>query len=150
MDYKEQLVNLFEQNQFWIEGADKPMLIECFMDGIGKLFLEYFQSHLDEAKEWSRPYHEVLRKSVDRFDIYYVMEQMRNIEGHSWKDPDWDLACQVRTNIEAFNTMLGSTVGKIDDEELVDYMDQYIDGFFFCSEPPNNVPLTHWWWQKGW
>jgi hypothetical protein len=148
MDYKEQLLDLFEQNKFWIEGEEKEALIERFMDGIGTLFLEYFKSHLDEAKEWSRPYHEVLRKSVGRFDYYYVHEQMRDIEGHSWKDPDWDLACKVRTNIESFNTMLGSTVGKIDDEELVEFMDQ-IDMHFFWPESPNNVPLTHWWWQKG-
>lgn len=125
---------------------DADELIYGFMSSIGKLYLVYFQDHLDDAHALARDHQETLEKAIPLFRSYGIKLEnflMGIFEGFD----EWEVVCYKRTNIEAFNAMFGEVTRPIDIEDIEDCMQQRKnnDSITPCAAPPH-VPKSHWWW----
>jgi hypothetical protein len=130
-----------------LSGIDKEYEPEIFMDEIGKLFLDYFQFHVQEATSIGKEFEEELTWAVRFIDVHYVyLTQFSLSSASSWKDV-WPTACLTATNIEAFGMMFGEIVGELDAGRIWEYIEDRRE--IESLEPhqrPKNVPKYHWWW----
>lgn len=137
----------------WEKLSEKNQVIaiKFFMKCIGHLYLDYFQYHLDEAKEYGREHQEILRTILDPIEEFYIIPMdMRLHEMASDADLVWAEAASVRTNMEAFQDMFGEYSGPWTEgliEDYYDLMDRLKDSMSFeAGQRPKNAPESHWWW----
>lgn len=74
---------------------------------------------------------------------------LRRINSFSsaWEPDPWPIACKTMTNIETFYALFGSMGGRLDDEEIQEYVEARKEEFRLTQEDtPKNVPKSHWWW----
>lgn len=130
--------DLFEDKQEWA--------VESFMDAIGRLFLDYYQFHLEESQACALKYQTLLENSVDSIITYIINLEHRLRSADAMDDP-WETACWGRTNIEAVISMFGEPMKYLDSGGIEEYMQERKGKT--CLERrliPKNVPSSHWWW----
>jgi hypothetical protein len=149
--YEKALIDQLDSIKRWhdLPEFDQLKYTTTFMDKIGNLFLEYYQDHLDEARSCGQLYKASLEPATTLITDNYILHAANEITSAdtAWEDP-WELACQTRTNIEAFNAMFGEIVNHLKvDADLEEFMEK-CQGSFYLSRKliPNNVPISHWWW----
>jgi hypothetical protein len=132
--------------------------IKAFMNAIGNLYMDYFQHHIDEAKAClaevqacgGSRYQENYGKDLEHINLYYIWEIVRRLENTDWAwDDPWELACRLRTNVEAFDMMFSEvSKQKLRTDEIVEFVGARRGGPCIClpSEIPKNAPASHWWW----
>lgn len=122
-------------------------LIIDFMSSMGKLFLLYYQFHLNEAHTLAREDKAILEQAFPFISNYGI--KLENFLMGTFEDFDeWDRVCIQRTNIEAVNAMFGEMIGSIDVEDIEDCMQQRKSDASISSsnQVPPNTPKSHWWW----
>jgi hypothetical protein len=129
---------------------DKMNPIHQFMHALGNLYLEYFQSHLEEAKAIGKAHQNLLKDEFDTIYKLYVLKWSSDCIRTHWYDR-WDDVCRERTNIEAFNEMFGESVGNLDTENLTESMKSKWNQYevMYLDQIPVNVLKSHWWWYDG-
>ena len=114
---------------------------------VGDLFLRHFQIHPQKAQGISESHKEASSKVVPWIQESYVAKLEEFLQGTFEGYGEWKLACQQRTNIEAFNSMFGNLIFCLDTEQIDEYQQERkssegIDQ----NEVPTNIPKSHWWW----
>ena len=161
ISYKEQLIEQLRSVKEWdqLDGwYHKEDVIDSFRDTLCSLFLDYFQAHIEEAKECGFAYDDSFwkdaLKSLNSFISSEIRKEVRLKS--SWEDLE-DVclrACWIRTRIEAFNAMFGDRAGNLYTEDIVEWMQDYKDcvssfRYIYRESIPKNAPQTHWWWHVG-
>jgi hypothetical protein len=148
--FNNQLTDQLESIKRWhrLSTYNKIYAINDFMNAIGQLYMDYFQYHLDEAQACASFYHVIFKQefmNIMRDYVYRFFFKLKSAD--EWDDP-WVVACRVRTNIEAFNSMFGGiSPENIPTEEFEQYLDERRDGYHLSQdEIPKNAPRSHWWW----
>lgn len=149
-EYNQKLKSLLATANLWgkeITGYALQVAVQDFMDKIGRLYLNYFQFHIEEANISAMDYQELLPKFVKVINLEYVYEKEHRLAMADNFDELWETACWARTNIEAFQAMCGNFAGHLDAVDLVAYM-QDKKGIVRADRNviPTHVPSTHWWW----
>jgi hypothetical protein len=147
--YKDSLIELITSIKEWEKWTEKEQRVPVidFMDALGRLFLDYFQHHLDEANACAVQYQSLLNYSVDPITSYIINLWHRLRSADDYDDP-WEEACWGRTNIEAFNTMFKQVLDfPLNPQGIDDYMnDTKGKNFLPWKDIPKNAPASHWWW----
>ena len=148
--YRKALTERLESIKKWKETPDTEQMsnIIPFINAIGRLFLEYYQDHLDEAKECAKSYQALLQDNYALIDRYYVQKVAYRIEStdFAWDDP-WSKACLYWTNIEAFNAMFEGITNPLRTDELEEYMENWRGNACIDADKiPKRLPESHWWW----
>lgn len=149
ISYSENLRILLQSIRGWerLSDFDKEYETEMFMEAIGKLFLDYFQFHIQEAKVIGEEFEKDLRSALRLINLHYVYYMEHRFSSASSWDDVWLTACVTATNIEAFAMMFGEVVGELDASDIWEYIEERKD--MMGVEPhqrPKNVPKHHWWW----
>ena len=121
--------------------------IALFMREIERLFLDYFQTHCDEAQTCGRVYTTTLRRVLPYIKQFYADELQSYLQTSSPGWQQWDRACTERTRIEAFNAMLGN--GSIPlNTEIIEKSMQRLKQYGGIPRYliPKKMPHSHWWW----
>ena len=137
--YEKALILQLDSIKRWhdLPEIDQLKYSTTFMDKIGQLFLEYYQHHLEEAKGCGQIYKDSLEAAALIIADSYILDAANEIisADTAWDDP-WELACQTRTNIEAFNGMFGGIVNPLKlDADLEEFMEK-CQGSFYLSHSP--------------
>ena len=151
---RQKLITLLEfiKMSFNLNQTGKNTAVNIFMKWLCQLYLDYFQYHLDEAKEIGKKYENVLVALID--PIYYVRivrfhHRMSCAEAVGYGDDLWDEACLVKTQLEAFHEMFGCISGTVIGYR-VEELDRYLSTKSYQGADPDkipeNVPKHHWWW----
>lgn len=147
--YLDKLTALLKSAKEWenIEGFAYEIAVENFMIELGQLYLEYFQFHPEDAKICAIDFQPLLPLLVEPINENYISPIMRGINhADSWDDP-WERACWLRTNIEAFHTLFGDIAGRLDDEDIIEYMEGMKGSAVISYDKiPKVVTKNHWWW----
>ncbi len=139
-EFNNKLLNLLDSIKTWY-------IAKNFMDELWPLYLDYFQYHLEEAQIASINYQTLLADNIDVIQYRYVYKQFDAVEritSNEYEDPPWELACEVRSTIEAFNDMFGF-LGRLECEELVKWQLMY-NKESGGGKKSFNAPPNHWWW----
>ncbi len=149
--YVDKLISLLASTKEWENKADfaLQMAVEGFMKALGPLYLDYFQYHIEEAKVCALDYQERLPYLVTPINRLYINNMWLSLKSASeWEDP-WERACWIRTNIEAFQMMFGDVAGRLDDADIIEYMDEMKGSFGLTPDQvPQNAPQSFWWWYE--
>jgi len=143
---KELLASLKTWDQFQNE-VDLEISIEEFMDRLWELYLDYFQFHQEEAKICLLDFQELLISQVPNINKHYVAESMSAIiSADDFQDP-WEIACKWRSRIEAFHELFGYLTGRLEDDEIVEFVEERKD-WTKTGVPMQRekIPKSHWWW----
>lgn len=129
----------------WLKAQD---LIKDFLGEIGKLFLEYFQFHLDEARSCGYLYKDILKNLIWPIEhLGYIRDEITWCTRSSYAD-DYEPILLARTNLEAFNSMFGEVVGFAN----LSHQDKLVDRFrgsSFSSPAKIGIPISHCWWYEA-
>lgn len=146
--YSALLIEQIESIRSWDEIPEdyRNAAVKKFMGAIGRLYLDYYQFHLDESKDIAHKYKSILDNSTDSV-FNYISKLEYILRSADEMDDPWEKACIGRTNIEAFNAMFGDSIEILDSGRIEKYM-QERKGTAFLSNNliPKNVPSSHWWW----
>lgn len=148
--YEKALFTQLDSIKRWHDLSENEQIkyTTMFMNKIGNLFLEYYQDHLDEALTCGKIYQSSLVEATPLITDNYMFDATKEITNAdaAWENP-WELACQTRTNIEAFNAMFGEMTRLEVDPDLEEFMEKCKGSFFLSREHiPKNVPESHEWW----
>lgn len=150
--YKDQLINQIESVKKWdqLSGLIREEAIEEFMRNIGLLYIEYFQTHLEEANRCALPHKDHLEKAVRPIEMFYIRNVMSYLNNFDAYDDPWEKACWARTNVEAFNSIFGGITRNLDADEMIEFMEGSRGLYSLDKELiPKNAPQTHWWWFEN-
>ncbi len=151
---REQLCLILKKIKNWEELSEsqQDVALTFFMICVGHLYMDYFQHHLDEAKECAKEHEETLKGLMEPLDKWYILPCLDQLDRMS-EDSDlvWAEACELCTNLEAFKDMFSETSGFFSAQQMEyirDYMNGYKVNSMFLSdeEIPKNAPESHWWW----
>lgn len=130
-----------------LKKGEKRDRIKHFMISVGELFLDHFQRHPQIAQGIAEPHKEALAKVVPLIQENYVAKLEEFLQGTFEGYGEWKLACQQRTNIEAFNSMFGNLILSFDTEQIDEYLQERKNSEGIDQrEVPANIPKSHWWW----
>ncbi|MCE5318231.1 MAG: hypothetical protein LLG04_12835 [Parachlamydia sp.] len=149
LTYQDKLRVQLSSIQTWkdLSGYDQKDAIESFMNGIGQLFLDYFQYHLNEANKIGLEYGKDLVWAVRPIEILYIYKLRKRLASTDEWDDNWEVACLGRTNIEAFHLMFGEFLVELDAGDIEEYMEvRKEQAWIHPFSIPKNTPKTHWWW----
>ena len=150
-EYHRKLISLIELAKEWgktIGGYKLELDAADFMDALGKLYLDYFQFHIDEAVICAIDYKDMIPSLVPVINEYYIIPKCRSLKVHEYADPDWAEACYIRTNIEAFKDLFKEYARLIDDAYFVECMEEIRHFYSKPKNLPKHIPETHWWWNN--
>lgn len=121
--------------------------VKKFMHGLGRLFLDYFNTHPQIAHTYIDFNQVILSKAIKFIQQDYVLDLEQFLQSTFEGYGEWKLVCEQRTNIEAFNVMFGSVIDILDTQEIDEYIQQRkaFEGVD-RNEIPENIPISHWWW----
>lgn len=147
-NFQAQLLEQIQSINRWndLPEIKRKVAVEDFMEAIGRLYLDYYQFHLDEARNCS-----IKKKSTIESSFGFIITYISNLEhtlrtADAMEDP-WETACRGRTNIEAFISMFDAPTDVIDSDGIESYMqDRKGNAQLRNSLIPKNVPSSHWWW----
>lgn len=146
-EYHHKLKSLLDSSKQWhneISGFPLQEAVRNFIEEIGILYLNYFQTHLEESKICAIDYQQSLPLLVKLINTEYVYEMRHQLVTANAYDDTWETACSVRTNCEAFQDMFGV---HLDFAGIVEYMQDRKGNVRADRDTiPINTPLAHWWW----
>lgn len=123
---------------------EKESVIEHFMEKIGDLFLEYFQNNLEQARECGEKHKSTLIDGSDTIENFYlsILETTLDL----LDEGEWVRVCQLRTNIEAFNSMFEG-ISQLETALVEERMKRIGPSHGLPKEDITpGVPQSHWWW----
>lgn len=149
---RQKLITLLEfmKMSFSLDEEGRDTAVNIFMKWLCRLYLDYFQYHLDEAKEIGERYEDVLLSLIDPIYEVHVEEFIDMVYwAREYADDLWESGCLVKTKLEAFYEMFSSITGRITGEG-VEELDEYLEVKSYQSldldKIPKNIPKHHWWW----
>lgn len=143
---------------------DSTFFLKYFLEECGTLFLQYFQYHIDEAREYGLLNYAILsnvrrliedasfvEKEIGKVDVKNInnfSDRVKsNIEAFNNKFKiGYYSVYRSRTNIEAFNSMFGEVIGIVNKKDFENVFLVENKGKVQYSEIFNYLPKSHWWW----
>lgn len=152
--FQEKLKKLLISIQGWKDLPEftREYRVEGFMDTLGQLYLDYFQSHLEEANAIGVEFVQDLGSTAFFIQEHYVSYKDSIFRRIEWAQEDldgwWLQICLVATNTQAFNEMFETLKIHLNKERIAEYLDYYNGESAHVTESdiPKNMPQTHWWW----
>lgn len=121
-----------------------------FMNSLARLYLDYFQHHIEEAQNIGTEFAEDITWSMPLISELYITKNYFLFSSSDAWDGSWHNVCWVATTIEVFHLMFSHFAGRLDDEIFWEYMDDYRDNRFMIKNEqiPPKMPFSHSWWFR--
>lgn len=140
------LIKTWEGQSDW----DVFCAADLFMDSIARLYLDYFQHHLEEAQSIGAEFAEDIKWAMPWINELYITKNHTRFRTSDAWDGLWHEVCWVASTIEVFHLMFAHFAGRLDDTFFWEYIDRYRDERFMIEEEeiPPKMPFSHSWWFR--
>ena len=122
--------------------------ISSFMASIGKLYLDYFPRHPNEAKFLVKNQTSIFQEAKGLIRTNYTESLIKHLNLPLETYEEWLSICWKRTNLEACHVLFEDLIDKEDLEKVEEVMQEKAAYQSIREEDiPKNVPENFWWFQ---